>query len=124
MTLRDLIAADVQQVLMNTEDFAEVVSYRQGTLPPFDIIAVMTMTDYEVADENLGFFTVVVLTDWQVRQADFDTAGVKPRAGDLIAKTLNGIECLYELVPIDKRPAAEWSDTFGLLLLLHSKKVH
>lgn len=119
MTLRDLIAADTEAVLMNTEDFAEVLSFQQGDQAAIDVTAVMSgggPVEYEVADAE-GFLTKVQSVDWQVRRAEFGS--VEPKFGELTRSTGEK----YELLPIGDRPAVEVLDDFGGQLLLHTKKV-
>lgn len=120
MTLRDLIADDTRDVLMNTEDFAEVATFSQGSVPPFDVTVVLSgggPTKYEVANAE-GFLTVVKMFDWQVRESDFGT--LNPRSGAVITRA-NGDK--FELCPVGDAPAVEVLDDFGGQLLLHSKQV-
>lgn len=119
MTLRDLIADDTAAVLMNTEDFAEVLSFQQGDMVPIEVTAVMSgggPVEYEVNDAE-GFLTRVESVDWQVRRADFGS--LEPRFGEFTRA--DGSK--YELLPIGTRPAVEVLDDFGGQLLIHSKKV-
>lgn len=119
MTLRDLIAADTQAVLMNTEDFAEVLSFQQGDMLPIEVTAVMSgggPVEYEVVDAE-GFLTKVESVDWQVRRAAF--GDLDPKFGELTRA--DGAK--YELLPIGTRPAVEVLDDFSGQLLLHTKKV-
>lgn len=119
MTLRDLIAADTEAVLMNTEDFAEVLTFQQGDMVAIEVTAVMSgggPVEYEVADAE-GFLTKVESVDWQIRRADFGS--LEPRFGELTRS--DGAK--YELLPIGDRPAVEVLDDFGGQLIMHTKKV-
>lgn len=119
MTLRDLIAADTEAVLMNTEDFAEVLSFQQGDLAPIEVTAVMSTggpVEYEVTDSE-GFMTKVEVVDWQVRRAEF--GDLDPKFGELTRESGER----YELLPVGDRPAVEVLDDFGGQLLMHTKKV-
>lgn len=121
MSLRDLIATDTTDVLMNTDDFAEVVSFRQGASPAFDITAIRTQTDRETIGVDPALFEDVELVDWQVVVAEFGS--VTPRSGGVITQVVNGESWRYEILPMGKRQAVELIDTFGLQYLIHTKRI-
>lgn len=119
MTLRELIAADTQRVLMNTEDFAEVLTFKQAGMLPTPITALMSgggPTETEVTDTE-GFLTKVQHVDWQVRREEFGEE--IPKHGTL--ERSDG--SLYELCPVGNLPAVEWFDDCGRQLLVHTKLV-
>jgi hypothetical protein len=118
MTLRDLIAADTDAVLMNTEDFAEVLSFQYDDQPAIEVTGVMSTggpVEYEIVDAE-GFLTKVEIVDWQIRLAEFDSM---PESGRLTRA--DGSQ--YELLPVGKLPAVQVLDDFGGQLVLHTKKV-
>jgi len=120
MTLRDLIADDNRLVLLNTDDFAEVVSFKQGGLMAIEITVLESgggPTETEVVDSE-GFMTKVQHVDWQVRRAEF--TDVIPQHGTL--ERADG--SVYELCPVGSQPAVERLDDFGGQLLMHTKLVH
>lgn len=119
MTLRELITADTHDVLMNTDDFAEVLTFKQAGMPPVPITALMSgggPTETEVVDAE-GFLTKVQHVDWQVRRAEFGEE--LPKHGTL--ERVDG--SLYEFCPVGNLPAVEWFDDFGKQLLIHTKLV-
>lgn len=59
-------------------------------------------------------------TDWFVTKADMQ--GIVPRKGDRILETIDSVEHAYEVLPVGKRPPSERFDTFGTMLIIHSKR--
>lgn len=82
--------------------------------------------DYEVDDED-GIPRKVTFHDWTFTAADLDFDGdsepFAARPGDQITETLDGRELTYEVMPPDTRPVAEWLDSAGVLVLIHTKLV-
>lgn len=82
--------------------------------------------DYEIDDEQ-GIPRKVTLDDWSFEAADLVFAGeteqFEPRAGDRFTETLSGYDVTYEVMPLPKRPIAEWPDTAGVMRLVHTKLV-
>lgn len=98
------------------------ITYRRGSQ-----VATLTATpqkqDYEVTDDD-GIPRREVYYDWTFAAADLDFVDgetIEPRPGDRIIETLNGVEFTYEVMPIGKRPAAEWTDTAGVMRTVHTK---
>ena len=120
MTLKTLIEDDVDDVFMNTTEFAEECSYVQGNLAEITCTGIPYKAEYEAVNSE-GFTTKVVSKDWLI-PAD-DLAAITPRAGDQIRRTVGTETHVYEVVPIDENtPAVERDDT-GFLFRLHSKLI-
>ena len=85
------------------------------------------VNEYEVIDDESGLTTKVLYHDWIFRAADLVLPGefvaMLPRKGDRWKPTINGVEEIYEVLPVDKRPCFERHDPAGVLLLVHTKKV-
>lgn len=120
MTLKSLIGSDVDNVFMNTDDFAETCGYVQGAAEAVSVTAIAYNVEYETQDSE-GFKTTFQSKDWLI-PAD-DLAGVIPRAGDRIRRTVAAETHVYEITPVDaNRPAAARDDT-EYLWRLHSKLI-
>jgi hypothetical protein len=117
MTLRTLIAADAESVLMNTDDFAETVTISQKGQADLTLPAMLVQHDYEVFDTQ-GFPTMVPSWDWQIREASL--AGRTLRSGNKITQASGRV---FELMPIERRGVVERLDDIAGLLLVHTKLV-
>lgn len=90
--------------------------------------------EYQIVDEE-GFATSVVSRDYILHAAELIIGGavIRPRAGDLIAETVAGLACTFEVTPLSgvvRRTNAGLSegeyepmDTDGTLLRVHTKKI-
>lgn len=119
MSVRDQIATDYRDVLMNTDDFAETVAYKQGAQRAMSITAVLVNPE----DKIDTFQTTTVRLDyaeWAIRKAEF--AGLVPRKGDRITLTRDSAETTYEVQPDGDKAAVEWLEP-EVCYLLRSKKV-
>lgn len=101
-----------------------VVLSRKGATSSDPIIGTVAAVQYEVVDET-GIVTLIKSFDWTFTAADVMLAGVQvePRPGDRLAETLNGAAVQYEVMDLGKKPAVEWLDSSGIMLLVHTKKV-
>ena len=88
-TLKDVISSDVDEVFMQTDDFAESCGFIQGDAEEITVTGIAYSVEYETQDSE-GFSTRFIATDWLI-PAD-DLTGVTPRAGDQIRRTV-GTEC-------------------------------
>lgn len=85
-----------------------------------ELTGVVTMRDYEVADEQ-GFLTLVRSWDWTFTASDLafeNGTRLIPQKGDEIYDE-NGT--LYEPMPLGKRPISEPLDSGGVLIVIHTK---
>lgn len=96
------------------------IEYSQNGETAIEITAPMAMQAYEVRKGD-GSFDSVVFCDWTITATDL--GDLEPVSGDLITETVGGQTITYEVMPIDKRPCAEWLDTSGILLTVHSKRI-
>lgn len=96
------------------------VSYTQASTTVTGITAVPQDEEYSVWDGE-GGHTKIQSNDWILKLSDLD--GLEPRPGDRVTETRNGVERVYEVMPIDKRPAAEDHDNAGVMVVVHSKRI-
>lgn len=87
--------------------------------------AAVASCEYEEMGDD-GLQTSVRYDDLTIVAADVVVSGsqVEPRDGDVLAETLNGVVIQYEVLPLQKRPAVEWLDSSGILLLVHTKRIN
>jgi hypothetical protein len=99
------------------------VQYRRNQFVSGDITAVVTHHEYPVIDDGLQL--TLTRDDWTfvASELTIDGVAIEPREGDEIFETLNGVELVYEVLPVADRPCFEWMDTFRKLILVHSKQV-
>lgn len=98
--------------------------YARGSCDSEPIRGVPVQHEYEVIDEETGLPTRVISYDWRFVAAELVLANelVTPRAGDRWTINMGGVEEVYELVPVGKRPCFERADASGVLLLIHTKR--
>jgi hypothetical protein len=116
----DFAAADS----MLAEAFGEQVTYLAGA-NVISLTAEVVQRDYQVDDAE-GFLTTVQANDFLIATAPLkDAAGQKidPKAGHRIHRTIAGQVHAFEVVPLGKRPVAEWADGSGNRLVIHTKYV-
>jgi hypothetical protein len=82
------------------------------------------MHEYQVVDDE-GFGIVMLSRDYIVHAADLVLNGLEfvPRSGDRIAETIQGVSCVFEVMPLGQKKEYEPFDTDGLMWLIHTKKV-
>jgi hypothetical protein len=99
------------------------ITYQRG-VSTVTITATATLHEYEVVDQE-GFSTTVLSRDYLVHAADLVLGGaeIAPRSGDLIAETIGGVACTFEVMPLGMKKEYEPVDRDGLLLRIHTKKV-
>lgn len=110
----DFAAADS----LLTEAFGDEVTYLAGS-SQITVAAEVVMRDYQVEDFE-GLITTTQSRDYLV---DAVALGVEPRPGHRIQETIGGQVCTFEVVPLGKRPAAEWADAQHRQRLIHTKQV-
>lgn len=93
------------------------VSYRRGNGEPVTLTGTPKQITYEVAQAD-GALTQVEAWDWLVTAADL---GFDPMGGDQIEETINGVVKTYTVRTIGNKPCFEWSDTAGILWVIHSE---
>lgn len=89
-----------------------------------DLVGTVTQQVYEVADAE-GFTTLLANYDWTFTRAELllNSVEVEPKSGHRIVETLGSQEITYEIVKLPNRPAMEWLDTSGKLVVLHCLKI-
>jgi hypothetical protein len=99
--------------------------YARGATESDPITGLPTQHEYEVVDDETGLPTKVLSYDWRFVAAELllDGVPITPRKGDRWKPTLEGVEEIYEVLPLGKRPCFVRADTSGVLLLVHTKKV-
>lgn len=96
------------------------VSYRRANGTPVTLTATPTRHLYEVLQGD-GALTQIESWDWIITAADLAAIG-DPIPGDEIAETINDVATVYEVFEIGIKPCFEWSDTAGILWVIHSTK--
>jgi hypothetical protein len=98
--------------------------YARGSCESEPIRGVPVQHEYEVIDEESGLPTRVISYDWRFVAAELVLANepVTPRAGDRWTINVGGVEEVYEVMPIGKRPCFERAEASGVLLLVHTKR--
>ena len=98
--------------------------YARGSCDSEPIRGVPVQHEYEVIDEETGLPTRVTSYDWRFVAAELVLANepVTPRAGDRWTINMGGVEEVYEVMPVGKRPCFERADASGVLLLIHTKR--
>ena len=118
-------AAFLIDTLKSTSVAGRTVRYERGgeTLIE-EISGVVEMHEYEVIDAD-GMMASVTAFDWTFDASDMvvNSVLVEPVRGDRIVETINSEEVSYEPLPIGSKPIAEWLDTAGVIVLVHTKKV-
>ncbi len=99
--------------------------YARGSNESEPIRGVPVLHEYEVIDDETSLPTRVISYDWRFVAAELliGSEPVTPRAGDRWTINMGGVEEVYEVMPIGKRPCFERADASGVLLLIHTKKV-
>ncbi len=124
MTLKALIASDVDDVFMNIDEFAENVFYL-NTAHPNIIVTGIAFSVVYTTETNEGLKEIVNSLDWLVPLDDFvsTVSAFKPRSGDVIRRNVGSDVHVYEVFPIDDDiPAVELDDR-NLMYRLHTKLV-
>jgi|SRR5215471_11025331 len=93
-----------------------VVNVSDGINVALNVTACLSLAEYETLDDD-GFPLTVRSFDWIFEAADI--ADVALRAGTRITEGTT----VYEIVPMNNRPAIEDNDTSGITILAHSKRV-
>jgi len=92
---------------------------RDGVADSEELNACPNRQDYEVLIE--GVPALVVMYDWTFAASDLAALPWSIRKGDRINDSESGD--VYEVLPIDKRPAVEQLDTAHKITLAHTKRV-
>lgn len=102
----------------------ESAVYTRGPMSSSPITAVSDVQTYEVLDQQ-GIPISLLSYDFLFTTTDIviDSAQIEPRSGDRIATTLNGIPCVFEVMPLGTKPCAEWAEPDGIMLVVHTKKL-
>jgi hypothetical protein len=97
------------------------IVYRQGAAVMREMIGVPAEESYKVSGSD-GTFTWFRSTDWLL-----STDGlleITPRPGDQITETLNGIERIYQVLPIsDDEPCWRQADNSNVFLVVHTQRI-
>ena len=99
--------------------------YVRGEAESEPITGVPVQHEYEVIDDETGLPTKVISYDWTFITSELLIADelVTPRKGDRWRPEIEGVDEIYEVLPIGKRPCFERADSSGVLLLVHTKKI-
>lgn len=97
------------------------VAYRQGTRSP-------TLTGWasetEIQVEQEGSVTVAKVFVWNFYAKDLTDNDIRPKSGDRIVETLNGLEVVYESMPIDDRTTVkDQLDTSSVITQVFTKRI-
>lgn len=116
----DFAAADA----LMAEVFGVPVGIRRMGNDPTTVTAEVTVTDYEVPNEQTGLTEIIQFRDYLIPVADYQVGGivVEPRDGDRLLESIGGADCEFVVVPVGKRPAAEWHDLARNRWLIHTKQ--
>ena len=96
------------------------VTYTQASTTVTGITSTPMDEEYSIWDGE-GGHTKIQSNDWIFKLSDLD--GLTPFPGDRITETRNGVERVYEVMPIDKRPCVEDHDSGGVMVVVHSKRI-
>ena len=83
-----------------------------------ELSATLGKTDYEKSDEY-GMPVGATAIDFLVLATDFTTTFVEPRVGD--RATFDGV--VYEVLELPGQGCWRWSDGYGNLLRIHTKRI-
>tara|TARA_Y100000034_G_scaffold95601_1_gene116183 strand:+ start:445 stop:816 length:372 start_codon:yes stop_codon:yes gene_type:complete len=98
------------------------VDYQQGITTVSAVVATPVDEFHEIFNED-GISTRVQFRSWIVEASDLSAID-EPRPGDRITDTIDSVEYIFEVQPIDeKRPCVEWFDTSRKMFLIHSIRV-
>lgn len=116
----------MEQIFLNTDEFAVTVTLVRGTASTTDIVALVasktTGTEPQVT-EGLG--TDFESRNYRIRASEYVIGGVAvtPRNGDTIIETLrSGVTIKCEVQPTMNEPCYQ-SDLHGLMFLVRTKRV-
>ena len=116
MSLQTLIASDVSDVFLNTEDFAENVLLMQGGSSLPDIPAIVSPVQHEVIGDD-GYPVKVKGFDFLFDAADLTftlTGAARVRRSD---------GTTYDAMAFGKMPPVEELDPYRDTVILHTKQV-
>jgi hypothetical protein len=119
MTFKEQLAADITDVFVNEDEFAEPIAYRQGVDAPITASGIAHNVVYELLDSN-GYATKFNGVDWAIPAAQLT---VEPRPGDEIDRTVGSETWTYETLPIDGNSQVAALDPSRLLWTVHSKRI-
>jgi hypothetical protein len=100
--------------------------YARGNCASEPIRGVPVTHEYEVIDEETALPTKVISYDWRFVATELVVGNepVTPRVGDRWTVSIAGVENVYEVLPIGKRPCFERVDSSGVILLVHTKRTN
>lgn len=118
--MADLLSSGASWLAGKLKNFAgRSVTYRRGSTSYSGLTATHQSQLYDVIQED-GIATSVRLDDFIWTYADLP---VKPRQGDLIIETINGVEQSFEVRPIGDLPCWELMESSESLAIVHTKRV-
>lgn len=117
MTLKSMIESDVSDVFMNTNDFAEALTFHRGNSTAESTYGVRRVLEQETEREET-FATQSELVEWSVPVADLS---VSPRVGDRLVATAAGET--FEILPSEVAENPVVKDDSGHLWVVMTKQV-
>jgi hypothetical protein len=118
-TLKELMAEEIDTVFMDTTEFAEDLNYLQGVGPAFTVRGIPEEVQFQTTNEE-GFGIVVTRWVFAIPVADFH--GKRPRAGDYISRTVNGVLQRFKVAPDGASGTASSVEVTGLLYSIETNQ--
>lgn len=109
---------------ISQEMFGVSVSYSRGS-SSVSLTAIPSVVDYGKIDAmGEAPATIATMRDYLISCSAIviSSAIVEPRRGDRITETINGASQVFEVMPLENRPAAELQHD-GARWLVHCKRV-
>lgn len=106
------------------EKAGRTVTYSRNEFRSNPITGWVAKKEYESVGSD-GLQTLVTSFDWTFEATDIVVNGsqITPRPGDIITEIINGTTIIYEVLPIENRPATEWQDDAGVMVIARTRKV-
>lgn len=106
-TFNDSLEADIEDVFLNTNEFARTVTYQRGP-NTVELAAMTNLVAYSASGQDgreitEHFWVYVVKASALV----IDGNRIDPRNGDRIRDTFDGVSRIFEVVKRKDRPAGE-----------------
>ena len=121
-TFSGILETDLQQVFLNTDEFAVEVTIVRGTRRTAGVVALVASRTYEAISES-GFATSISLTDFDLQASSYVIGGqqVSPAKGDRI---IDASGYVHEVRAKDD--SSPWYEPIGSgndLIRVHTQRV-
>lgn len=123
-TFSDSIEDDVEQIFLNTDEFAVTVTLTRSLLSTAGIAAIVVNRSESIGTEAVTE-TDIEERDYRIQASKYVINGsaVDPRDGDRITEVLaSGVTIISEVLPLNGKRCFE-PDASGTLLLVHTKRI-